>query len=397
MQEKYDIAIVGAGLVGSIQALMLAEVGFNILLLDAAVPNYLLPDLQPDLRMSAITLKSEEILAECNIIDKLGDRFGSIKNIHVWDANGPGEITFESMAIGKNYMGKLVENNFLHSIVINQLDNKKNITIIRPYIINHIIHSEDGLKISGADNKSECKVYNCKIIIGADGANSWLREFLDFKIDTEDYQHSALITTVHTEQPHNNTAYQQFLPSGPIAFLPWRDQHTCSIVWSQPPVDAQYWLNTGSELFNAKLTNYIFSKLGKVLTSDKRVVFPLVMRHVSNYYKNNCILIGDAAHTVHPLAGQGLNLGIYDAKALADVLIWARNKNYKLNSDFVLKKYELQRRGHNQQIINLMNFFKNIYSIENTGIKLLRNLGMNFIDHTGFIKKAITRQAAGYS
>ncbi|MBP9721845.1 MAG: FAD-dependent monooxygenase [Gammaproteobacteria bacterium] len=395
--KKFDIAIIGSGIIGSLQALLLAQSGFDVLLLDAAKSssekyfnNNINLDLPPDLRMSAVTLRSEEILEQVGIIKKLQNRYGLIKNIHIWEENGPGALTFEAVSIGKNYLSKLIENNLLQEAINQSIESCNNITVIRPCIIHNIIKNNINI-----DNN----IYQAELIIGADGGNSWVRDYFKFNTDIKNYDHSAIITTVYTSTPHNNTAYQQFLQDGPIAFLPFltqNNQNISSIVWSQSPNNSKYWLRCEKQVFLDKLTSFISGKLGQVLDCDERLDFPLICRHSENYYKENCVLIGDAAHTIHPLAGQGLNLGIYDAAALTEVLIWAKENNYNLNNEYVLKKYDLRRRGHNQLVMNLMDFFKKLYSYESTGIQLLRNLGMNFIDQSNFLKKTIARQAAGY-
>ena len=403
---QYDVTIVGAGLVGSIQSLLLANAGFNVLLIDALPQRnveYNL-DTPPDLRMSLITLRSEEILAELGITDQLAVRCGIACKMHIWDANGPGELNIDSLSIGKNYLGKLIENNFLQQLLNQKINNHHNITQVRPCQIKSItkISNNFELIVDKINNSNNCNQelgrYQSKLIIGADGANSWLRSYLKFDCDLESYQQSALITTVYTKQDTNNTAYQQFLPAGPIAFLPWmrwQDKNIFSIVWSQDSKDVDYWLRCEKNKFIDKLNSLSGNQL-QIIDCDNRAAFPLIMRHVNKYSHDGCVLIGDAAHTIHPLAGQGLNLGIYDAYALTQTLIWAKSRDYLLNSNHVLNKYELARRGHNQLILNLMDFFKNIYGSDSRGLSLLRNLGMNIIDNVGVIKKAICRQAAGF-
>ncbi len=402
---QYDVIVVGSGLVGSIQGLLLAEAGFTVLLLDSqpkAQLKYLgdqdLNNLPPSLRMSLLTLRSTEILAQFGIDKGLDKRSGLVDKMHIWDANGPGEMNFDSLSIGKNCLGKLVENDFLQELLDQKIYLHQNIKVIRSCKISSIVKLVNHTEINLFLSNQEAGIYTCNLLIGADGANSWLRDYFNFACDTEPYNHSALVTNVYTKQVTDSTAYQLFLPTGPIAFLPWmnwQDKHTFSIVWSQPEQDAEHWQDCDKQLFIDKLNALTANKFN-LIDCDTRVSFPLIKRHVGQYYNNGCVLIGDAAHTIHPLAGQGLNLGIYDAEVLAQTLIFARDKKYKLDSEFVLKKYDLARRGHNQLILNLMSFFKNIYSSDHTSVKLFRNLGMNLIDNVGLLKKKIARQAAGY-
>lgn len=394
--NKYEIVVVGAGIVGGVQSLLLAQAGFKVLLLDATKKtesnffdklNNLNHTLPPDVRMSAVTLRAEEILNQTGVLDNVSNRFGLVKNIHVWDSSGPGEVTFEALSIGKNYLCKLIENNLLQEAINHNLLNYPNVTIIRPSQISSIENNE--IRENG-------HIYAFDLLIGSDGAHSWVRNHLNFACDSQSYNHNALVTTVYTNNTHNNTAYQQFLETGVIAFLPWRQENAYSIVWSQSPEDADYWLNCDKAVFIEKINSYIPKKTGQIINCDSRFAFPLTMRHVKNYYKDSCVLVGDAAHTIHPLAGQGLNLGIYDAYALANALIWGKNNQYSLDSPCVLKKYELNRRGHNQAMLDLMGVFKKLYSHPNTAVKMFRNLGMNMLDLLPQFKKIITRQAAGY-
>jgi 2-octaprenylphenol hydroxylase len=396
----YDIAIVGAGLVGSIQALLLAQQGFNILLLDVfAEPQqkYLNADhsmnlhLPPDLRMSAITLKSEDILTELGVWDLIKLRSGVMQKTEAWEEQGSAEIIFDSLRIGKNHLSTIVENNLLHELINAQLKSTKNVVIKRPCTILDIQHKANNLHdILTQDNN-----YSVKLIIGADGANSWVRKYFNFDCTVKDYNHTALVTNIYTEKPHDNIAYQKFLKTGPLAFLPWMHPYCSSIVWSQNKEQADYWQNCSEIEFHKGLEEHCNTRLGKITASLSRVSYPLIMRHVKQYYKSGVVLIGDAAHTIHPLAGQGLNLGIYDAYELTNILIMAKQRNYNINHDQILHKYQLKRRGHNQQMLNTMQFFKDIYASDYQSINLIRSIGINALNNIDFIKKKIMNFAAG--
>lgn len=401
MKVQYDVAIIGAGLVGSVQALLLANNGFKVLLLDLfpesdrrylGRDNKINLDLEPDLRMSALTLKSEDILSQLEVWEQVKSRSGLMQQTHVWEQSGPGEISFDSLSIGSTHLSTIVENDFLLELVTNKIIHNSNITLHRPCRIKNIYYHNNYSEI----NLEEicCTV---KLVIGADGANSWVRNYFNYGCETDSYEHSALVTNVYTEKPHNNIAYQCFLQDGPLAFLPWQDTNCCSIVWSQSHEQAKSRIEYSEQEFKQELNKICSHQLGKVVKISKRASFPLIMRHVSEYYKEGSVLIGDAAHTIHPLAGQGLNLGIYDAYALAKVLISAKQKQFNISSDAILKKYQLQRRGHNQQMINLMSFFKNIYGSDNMTINVVRNLGSNLLDNFGFAKRQIAQYAAGLS
>ena len=400
----YDVAIIGAGLVGSIQALMLAKQNFNVLLLDVttqSVVKYLSSDdkvnmlLPPDLRMSAITLKNQRLLHELDIWTALEARFGLMQQAHIWDDNGPGEITFDSLKIGENNLAAIVENNLLLEIITNKIEKNTNISVLRPCQIKAIDKLPNNKSEIILEHNNRVSNYAVSLIVGADGAQSWVRNYFKFSIEQADYNHTALVTNIYTEKPHHNIAYQVFLSEGPLALLPWYERNCCSIVWSQSKAQAEYLQQCNTETFLYELSRNTNYKLGNIIDCQQRVTFPLKMLHVREYYKKGVVLIGDAAHSIHPLAGQGLNLGIYDAYELTQTLAWAQRKNYSISHDSVLKKFQLRRKGHNQQVIDLMSAFKNIYSSDAQLPSLIRNLGMNVLDNTSFIKKRIMLYAAG--
>lgn len=409
LKAEYEIAVVGAGVVGSVAALLLAKAGYNILILDlAAEPeakylvnnnleqiNTLLP---PDLRMSAITLKSEEILAELGIWPEVLKRSGTMQQTHVWEEDGPGSITFDSLAIGSTHLSTIVENNYLQELLTHQLKLNSNITLVRPCKVLEIKQKQYQVNNQNKsfDIITEQQTFKVNLIIGADGARSWVRDYFDFVCEEQNYNHYALVANVYTEKPHKNTAYQHFRKEGPLAFLPWAEPHCCSIVWSQSKDKAEFFNSCSPEDFHQGLEKAFNSTLGKITDSSKRVIFPLTMRHAEKYYKTGVVLLGDAAHTIHPLAGQGMNLGIYDAFSLAETLSHAKEKNQNYASDVVLLKYQLKRRGHNEQMIQAMQAFKDIYSTDKKSVKLIRSVGMNLVNNLSLLKNPAMRFAAGF-
>lgn len=400
MNDVYDIAIVGGGIVGSLAALLLAECDFRVLLIDASPEsssNYFdrdnKLDLQcaPDLRMSALTLKSEEILEQFRAFDFISNRKGLMKKVVAFDENLTSEIVLDSLLIGKSKLASIVENNLLLEVLINKINSETNINLLKNCKINNILKIDKKFVINTKDNE-----YVAGLVIGSDGGNSFIRKHFNYNLNIKGYNHKAIVCNVQTEKPHINTAYQCFLNDGPLAFLPWMQSNTCSIVWSQSPEQTDYWLAADESEFKLTLQKKINSRLGKVLDVSERVAFPLYERQVEQYYKEGTVLIGDAAHTIHPLAGQGLNLGIYDAYALAEVLTTAKTKQQDIASDFVLNNYELKRQGHNQQMSHLMRLLKEIHGSDSKILSMVRSLGVNVLNNIGFAKKLMAKYAAGY-
>ncbi len=401
-ENNYDITIVGAGIAGCLSALLLANTKLNnniklkILLLDKKIPdvsNLNFDDVNKyQSRVVALNLTSKKILSQIGVwelFEKI--RLGNIRKISVSEANGPQKIEFDGYASGYENLAYVVENDFIQKKLQERIKEYKNIEI-EEVNIKQVINNSEKVQILSEDNQ----IINSKLIIAADGANSYLRKYFNIDVDINDYNHTALVVNIHTNKSHNNIARQKFLKSGPIALLPLGDSNNISIVWSNTKENADFLLNCSQNDFIEKLQEAFNFKIGdKVTLTSKRLAFPLCERHAKDYYFNRVVLLGDAAHTIHPLAGQGLNLGILDAKVLTDEIINAVNNKTDFGIQDVLLRYQSKRRGHNQMMIYAMRFFKNIYGSQNTAVSILRNMGIGICNQSNFIKDKIMRLAVG--
>ncbi len=311
--------------------------------------------------------------------------------MHVWDAEGRGEIHFDSRDVSEPVLGYIIEDNALRSSLFTKLSEYSNIDFISPIQLTVLQQKPEHIELVTKDQKS----FSAKLLIAADGANSWVREEVKIALKTWDYEHTAIVTTVQTEKPHQQTAWQRFLPTGPLAFLPLTDTQTCSIVWSATPDYAKELLAYDDAAFCSALTTAFAEKLGHVISVATRHHFHLHMRHAKNYVLPRLALIGDAAHTIHPLAGQGVNLGMLDAICLAEIVTQAHKKSRDFASFATLRQYERWRKSDNLVMLGVVEGLKALFASDKTIIKSLRNLGLNITNQAPFIKNVIVNYALG--
>ena len=407
--KEFDVVIAGAGMVGASLACLLAESSLSIALVDrkrlVQGKDSDSPKLHSDKfdpRVSAISQASQQLFRQLGVWEDMSAaRVCNYSAMQVWDAEGTGSIDFSAEQINQPELGSIVENSIIIAALHKRIAQLENVFPITPFSIESFeqVEREDGLivKLNADDGQGIC----APLIIAADGANSKLRALANFECREWDYEQHALVTTVRTQLPHNNTALQRFMETGPLAFLPLRSateddtQHFCSIVWSMLPDQAERVMSLSEDEFNSELAAALESKLGAIEWSDKRFVFPLRQRHALDYVKESIVLVGDAAHTIHPLAGQGVNLGLLDAKALAEELQRGIQAGRSVADPKVLLRYQRRRKGNNLSMMWLMEGFKRLFGQQDLSIRWLRNIGMNAVDKMTPIKNQLIRKAMG--
>jgi len=398
----FNVAIVGAGMVGASLACALIEAGFKVALIESGKldPSQDWPSGQVDARVSALSLASENLLKNIQVwpIIEGMKRLQPYDAMRVWDACGTGQLHFTASEQHLPYLGHIVENRTITSALHQALGHKNYQLFENSQVIDMTSQESSPRTLTLAGGEQIV----AEIVVGADGANSKIRQLAGFPTREWDYPHYALITRVKVSKTHKNTAWQRFTEDGVLAFLPLPtppgeglDSHYCSIVWSRPKAQAQAMQQLSENEFCIALTRAFERQLGDVISSDQRHVIPLRQRHAKHYVQQGLVLVGDAAHTIHPLAGQGVNLGLLDVSALVDTLKQAQQQGREINGVSVLENYQTQRRNDNLRMMALMESFSRLFGNQHPMLSLLRNTGMNWVQKLSPIKQHLAQQAMG--
>ncbi len=357
------MVIVGGGITGLSLACGLEDCGIKIAIIENSPPqNQFDPQELPALRVSAINVSSQKLLDHLGIWQTiLQKRIATYQQIKVWKQDSFGYIQFNSKDYYLPCLGYIIENSIIRGSLWEQVQSSKNITLLTGKILKKIVWSKNEVLIT-FDNE---KILAAKLVVGADGAKSWIREKSDIPIIFWDYEHTALIATIRTEIPHMNTARQYFYSDSILAFLPLYDPHLCSIVWSLPAIQANRYLDLEIFAFEKKLSTSLDMNLGFCQLISERQIFPLIGQYAKNFASQRIVLLGDAAHTIHPLAGQGLNHGFMD---VAELIWQIRNLN-KTGKDIgkyiYLQNYERNRKYRTMLMLGSMQVFLHLFNSKN--------------------------------
>jgi len=388
----YDIIVVGGGMVGSALACALGDSTLRIALIEGREPLMQWPEDSVDLRVSAISRASKTFFETLGVWDAItAMRATAYTEMHVWDASGTGSIHFDSAEIGEANLGHIIENRVINKALFQRAQDFATIDIHCPHRPAKLHLDNNSAQLQLDDGR----LLHSELLIGADGGQSWVRQQAGIGVTRSDYQQTAVVANITTEQPHQHTAWQRFLPSGPLAFLPSNEDNLSSIVWSTTPEEAQRLCELDADSFNAELETAFAQRLGKILHSGPRASFPIKGQHARQYVKPRLALLGDAAHTIHPLAGQGVNLGFADARCLAEVILAAHDSQRPIGSFKTLRRYERSRRGDNLLMLEAMGAFKKLFSNNTPGLRELRNAGLNLTDRATPIKHLFMTKALG--
>ncbi len=384
-----DILVCGAGVVGMSAALAFARSGWQVTLIDAGPPPAASPGAQMQLRVSTLNPASRRLFEALGAWAGVEERRAyAFSAMYVWDAGGAGHIRFDAASLGAQSLGHVVENEVMRAALYDALRASERVAL-------RFEATPSELEV---ERRARCtlaagETLEAALLVGADGHDSWVRKAAGLGTTGADYGQTAVVCAVRTERSHEATAWQRFLAGGPVAVLPL-GPHTASIVWSLEQSEAARLRALDDEAFGARLAAALEHRLGAMSVLGPRAGFPLRRQQARRYVAPRVALIGDAAHTIHPLAGQGVNLGLMDAAALAQCLPHAPRRA-DAGDWRALRAYERWRRGENQLVSLSMDGFHHLFGNDNYWLRWLRNAGLTVTDGCGPVKRALARRAMG--
>jgi len=399
MKKPFDIVVSGAGAIGLAMTALFARMAerhpVRVTLVDVKAPGPVAAGDDIGLRVSALSAGSLELLARLGVAEALRHRAGRFAAMRVWDAghapDGPGTLEFSAADMALPELGCIVEDAVLRHALFARLADS-DVTLAFGAAVESVVAGDDGMRLGlagGAELKAD-------LVIGADGGRSAVREALGIETDGWRYPQAALVTHARPERSHGDTAWQRFLDSGPIALLPLADGRV-SIVWSTSAVEAAELAQLPDAELSARLTAASDAVLGRLEVAGPRGSFPLAARHARHYVRRGAALIGDAAHTVHPLAGQGANLGLADARELANVVEDALAAGEHPADLPVLRRYERARRGVNATMLWFVDGLNRLFAAPGELSAAIRAGGLTLFNRSGPLKRRAMGVALGLS
>jgi len=387
VRREPDVAVVGGGAVGATLALALARGGRRVVVVDGRPGPTAAPGETYGGFVVSLNLASSRILAQIGVWPAIREhRLSPYIGMDLWDAGGSGRTSFDSADIGEPVLGHFVENALLEAVLHAALAADERVTLHWQSEVDRLTEAAERCTIGLVDGGELA----ARAVVGADGGRSRVRQLAGIELRRHDYDQRALVCNFATERPHGAIARQRFLPGGPVAMLPLADGR-CSLAWFRPPAEAEELLALDDTAFCARLSAATGHVLGAVTSATPRHAPNIARQHAVRYSSGRVALAGDAAHTIHPLAGQGLNLGLLDAAALAECIGGTGDAGAALR----LRRYARWRRGHNTAVMAAMDFFHYGFAHGGRPRAAVRNLGMDLAQRAGPAKRSFTRHGAG--
>ena len=384
-----DVAIVGGGMVGGALALGLAQHGFTVTVIEPSTPPAFEASAPPDVRISAIGASSVALLKSLGVWEAMrAMRVHAYRRLETWEWESA-HVTFDAAELKLPELGYMVENNVLQLALWQALEAHQQVTL-RVGSALQTLQREPTLTTLRLSDGTECAA---ALVIGADGANSQVRRLAGIGVQGWQYQQSCMLISVQCANDPGDSTWQQFTPTGPRAFLPLSD-HWASLVWYDAPARIRQLQAMSMPQLQQEIMRHFPSRLGQV-TPLNAGAFPLTRRHAMQYVQPGLALVGDAAHTIHPLAGQGVNLGYRDVDALLDVLAEAKSHGETWAGLAVLERYQARRRADNLLMQSGMDLFYAGFSNDLAPVRVLRNIGLIAAARAGVVKQRALKYALG--
>lgn len=389
MTEKYDVIVVGGGMVGAALGSGLGGSSLRVAVIEDAPPPAFASEQPHDLRVSAISIASASILKTVGAWKGIASRrFCPFRRMRVWEESG--DVEFRSEDIDEPVLGYIVENRVIQLALLDRLVEFSNIDFFCPARTKMIDYGPQGSTVELDDGR----VLSARLLVAADGGYSRVRQVAGMGVSGWDYEQHALVLTVETAYGQQDITWQRFTPKGPQAFLPLDGPHA-SLVWYEAPEDIKRLKALPGDALLRELIAAFPSALGEIRRIEAKGSFPLKRQHALSYSKEGVALIGDAAHMIHPLAGQGVNIGLLDAAALAQVLVGAHKNGQDIGAAHVLQTYESMRRSNNLVMMTTMDLFYRVFGNANRPLRFIRNLGLGLAERITPAKKLVMRYAMG--
>ena len=384
----HDVMIVGGGIVGLTLAALLSKNNLSVAVIESKTINA--ADNTITARVSAIHLTAVRLFQYLECWDLLAKTARApLQAIHIWDYTQKTQLQFDAREMGEKNLGFIVNNNAIVDMLYRHLKKQSVVDFYCPHSPASIERSHQNIVLTLNDERK----LSAQLLVGADGAHSWVRSHMTARVHTRPYYQNAIIAVIQSALPHHHCAYQKFLPSGPEALLPLHDCYHHALVFSSDDAMSEELIKKSPEDFAAVLTESFDFKYGDLKLISTRDSFPLTMRHASHYAEQNLALVGDAAHTIHPLAGLGVNLGLMDAACLSDVLLNASH----VGELRILSRYTRWRMAQNTPVIAAMRGLKEVFEINSLPFNSVRNTAINTINQCSVLKNHLMRLATGQS
>ena len=392
MQAEFDVVIVGGGMVGAAMACALRDTPLRIALIDTAPPPAASPPTYDD-RTVALADGSRRIFEALGAWSVLAPQAAAIQQIHISDRGRFGCTRLNAADAGLHALGYVVANRAVAAALYGAINGVPTITLYAPATAEHVDITADGARVT-LSTATGSQMLRARLIIAADGAESPIRAMLGLAAQRVDYGQAAIVTAVTPSQAVAGTAYERFTPDGPLALLPAANDRYV-VVWSLPRARAETLLALDDRAFLAALQEQFGDRLGTFTRVGRRQLHPLALTHVAEHVRERAVLIGNAAHTVHPVAGQGFNLGLRDVATLAQIIVDATRAGQDIGALAVLQRYADWRVRDNRTIAGFTHSLIRLFSNDYLPVSLARNLGLIAVDLVPPLKRRFIRMTSG--